>query len=375
MRKKLIINLQQYLYFKWAAGLFAFSFFFGVAANSIGYVVFLLLGLLNFTINFKSYSKAILKEKIILILGLFFLIIFVRELMNFQSIAIDSILMNSAFILIPVVVELNYKKIIDIYPFVLKAFVLGSCINVVINLFFAVYRGIIEIENGINFWYFTYDFFAEPFGIQPIYLACFYVFSIFILIQHKIFNNGVANYLLIFLLLVGVFLLAARNAILALIIIAPILYVIKNGFDWKKILLILSLFIVSGFFGLQNPVVKNRVFKFNQKGNFYSGINLRLEVWKSGIEASKENLFFGSGKAKGNILLLEEYKNKNLEIPLRDKYHVHNQYLQTFLNYGLIGLTTLVSIFFWLLVLMYRRRNYLALSWIVLFASACVTES
>jgi hypothetical protein len=63
MRNKLIINLQQYPYFKWGAGLFAISFFFGVAANSIGYVLFLLLGLLSFTIRFKSYSKPILKEK------------------------------------------------------------------------------------------------------------------------------------------------------------------------------------------------------------------------------------------------------------------------------------------------------------------------
>jgi len=375
MKKKLLDNLHQFPYFKWATCLFAISFYFGVAANSIGYGLFILLGLLNFTVNFKSYPKPIIKEKINLVLGLFFLIIFLRELISLQENETHNILINSAFLLIPLVFELNPKKIQVIYPFVLKAFVLGSSLNIVVNLLFAVYRGVIEIESGINFWYFTYDFFSEPFGIQPIYLACFYVFSIFILIDQKVFSKEILNFVLFFLLLLGVFLLAARNAILALIIIAPILYIVKNGFNWKKIFVIISLFAVSAFCALQNPVVKNRVLKFNQKGNFYSGTSLRLHIWESSIEVSKKNFLFGSGKADGNNMLWEEFENRNLEIPLRDRYHVHNQYLQTFMHYGLIGLITLVGIFMWLLVLMYRRSNYLALSWIVLFALACVTES
>lgn len=375
MKNKTISIINQLDYFKWGACLFALSFYFGVAANSIGFALFILCGVLNFLLNYKTLPKLVLKEKMGLILVLFFAVIFSREVSSGQ-IELDNILIpNATFLVLPFIFQVNYLRIKSIYPFVLKAFVIGSVISIIVNLSFAVYRGIIQVKSTINFWYFTYDFLSEPFGIQPIYLACFYVFAILILIDRKVFKYSILNYLLFLFLLLGIFLLAARNAILSLFVIMPVFYVIKNGFRWKKLLWIFLSFILLAFFALQNPVVKNRVLKFNQKGNFYSGSSLRLGIWNSGVAASKNNMLFGSGVVEGNRLLWEQFRKNELAIPFQKKYHTHNQYLQTLLHYGLVGLAVLVYTLLLFVVLMYRRKNYLALSWIVLFILASVTES
>jgi O-antigen ligase len=264
----------------------------------------------------------------------------------------------------------------NITPCILKAFLLGALINVSTNFIYAIYRGVIENEQGINFWYFTYEFLSEPFGIQPIYLGLFYVFAILIL-NH--FKSKIANvyfyYSAILLLTLGVFLLSARIAILCLILLVPLQLLFTKKISIKNILMLLGVFGISFLFAIQNPVVKNRIFKVTKEGNFYSGTSLRSTIWESAYYISKENIIWGLGEKKADILLVEEFKDRDLTIPAKYRYHSHNQYLQTLVQYGIIGLLVLLGALFWPMVLAVRKLNYLGLLWLLLFSISAVTES
>ena len=70
-----------------------------------------------------------------------------------------------------------------------------------------------------------------------------------------------------------------------------------------------------------------------------------------------------------------EFEKRDLKIPLKQNYHAHNEYLQTLLNYGAIGLIIVLCALFWPFKKALDRKNFLAVFWIALVALTAVTES
>jgi len=363
-------------YLKWAAMLFALSFSLGIAINSIAFLIFIFLGITKTIIDIIQKRGVFYFGKTNFVLIAFFIVICLRELTLDVQDGLSIIFNYSAFLAFPIVMGFQANRLENYRPLILKAFLFGCIFNASVNLFYAVYRGIIINESGVNFWYFTYEFFSEPFGIQPIYLGYFYLFGILILNsiqslrQHSIFYYFASS-----ILVLGVFLLAARNAIICLLILLPLYLLIQRQISIKKVVGITAIFAVAFLLAIQNPVVKNRILKVNNKGNFYSGTSLRTSIWESGYRASLENFIWGSGEKMGNELLLKEYEIRNLKTPIKYEYHAHNQYLQTLIQYGLLGLLTLMASYLWPLIRVFNEKEYLGLFWILLFSLTSVTES
>lgn len=372
--QKISLLFKEINFVKWAAVFLSVSFCLGIGINTIAYVLFITVGIV-FTIQDRFQKKSVQwKDFALLLIGVF-VIIAVREVVANDDVmkVLDKYL---SFLLLPLVVVFQSKRLKNEIPVILKAFLIGCLLSAVINLGFAFYRGIIINPSGINFWYFTYDFLAEPFKIQPIYLAFFYVFGIFIL-NHFDYSkkNKWFYYLAFFILATSVFSLSARNAIACLLILFPVYLFIKKKLSVKKALIVFGVLIGCFFIAIQNPIVKNRVFKAHKKGNFYSGSSLRLGVWESAYEVSKENFIWGSGKSVAESHLLEEYKKRDLLIPIKYNYNCHNQYLQFLVQYGVIGL-----VFFFFIIAIYSKKliqckNYLGLFWLLLFSITAITES
>ncbi len=275
--------------FQWSALLFSISFSFGIAANSIGFALFLLIGSAITISDLRQKKGSFDLKTANLFLVAFFAIIFIRELLVDWNESLGIIINYIPFLGIPVIISFQAKKLKKITPVVLKVFLVGCLLNVSINLSYAVYRGIIENEQGINFWYFTYEFLSEPFGIQPIYLGLFYVFGILILNHFKSETTNSYFYnATILILTLGIFLLSARIAILCLILLIPLQLLLIKKLSVRNILILISIFGIAFLFAIQNPVVKNRIFKVTKEGNFYSGTSLRSAIWESAYNVSKE---------------------------------------------------------------------------------------
>ncbi|MEK6152833.1 O-antigen ligase family protein [Flavobacteriaceae bacterium 3-367] len=361
---------------KWSAALFALSFTLGIAINSIAFFLFLFIGI-TITLNdvFKGNIKVDFKQFNLVLMALF-LIIAIRETVEHASNIVDVVYYYLSFLLLPLVIGFQANKMKGYLPIILKWFLIGCLVNATVNLGFAIYRGVLIRDEGINFWYFTYQFLVEPFGIQPIYLGFFYVFALLILVKLKHFGNNKFFYYFAFTLLtLSIVLLAARNAILCMLILVPAYLVVVGKGVLKKMLIASGIIGICFVVALQNPVIKNRVLKVNKKGNFYSGASLRYDIWESAYTVSKENFLWGLGEKKADTLLLKEFETRDLKIPLKHKYHAHSQYLQTLLHYGIVGLLLLFAAFLWPLRRALAYRNTLAIFWFFLVVLTAITES
>ena len=362
---------------KWATALFALSFTLGIAINSIAFSIFVFIGtVITLNDSFKGRIKVDFNRFNMALMALF-LVIAIRETLAGTVNIPDAVFSYISFLVLPLIIGFQANKIIGYLPIVLRFFLIGCVVNATVNLGFAVYRGILIRDEGINFWYFTYRYLAEPFGIQPIYLGFFYVFALLILIKLKRFGRYRLLYYFSFSLLsLSIVLLAARNAILCMIILVPIYHLVEAGKKGlKHTLLFLGLIGVCFVIALQNPLTKNRIWNVNKKGNLYSGTSLRYSVWESAYTVSKENFLWGLGEKKASALLLKEFEIRELKTPLKQKYHAHNQYLQTLLHYGCLGLLVLLGVFLWSFRHALAHKNFLAIFWIFLVLLTCVTES
>lgn len=371
---KLFLRYTNYL--KWSAILLGFSFTMGLALNSIAFLLFVLIGITTTIIDIVQQRAVFKFQKTNFILIVLFIVICLRELSLDISAGSSIAFAYIAFIAIPVIIGFQADRVKKYKSLIFQAFLFGCLINVSVNLFYAVYRGIIINEAGINFWYFTYEFFSEPFRTQPIYLGYFYLFALFILNsvqslrQHSLFFYSAFS-----VLVLGIFLLAARNAIVSLLVLLPLYLLIQKQISIKKVIGIALIFVGAFLLAIQNPVIKNRVLKVNKKGNFYSGSSLRANIWESAYIASQENIVWGSGEERGKSLLLREYETRSLKTPLKYQYHAHNQYLQIVIQYGIIGLLVLLGSYLWPFIRVINEKEYLGLFWIVLFSITSITES
>ena len=150
---------------------------------------------------------------------------------------------------------------------------------------------------------------------------------------------------------------------------------VRRVYSWKKLGIVVALFGAAFLLAIQNPVVKNRIFKVNRTGNFFSGTSLRTNIWKSALGVKDANLLWGSGEEQANSLLVEQYKSKKLLTPVKYKYHAHSLFLQTLVQYGLLGLLIITLLLCRPLLRAKRDRNILLLFWMVLFILTSITES
>ena len=136
----------------------------------------------------------------------------------------------------------------------------------------------------------------------------------------------------------------------------------------------------------QIPVIKERFMLalgieqkdvwINQYGDGKGVIqDVRPLKWKCAWNVIKENWFLGVGTGDGQEELQLQYKRINFDIAFNEEYNTHNQYLQTWLGLGLVGLLLLISCLIFPAISAFQRKNYLYMSFLMLFSICCITES
>ncbi|GAA4279497.1 hypothetical protein GCM10022259_42220 [Aquimarina mytili] len=94
----------------------------------------------------------------------------------------------------------------------------------------------------------------------------------------------------------------------------------------------------------------------------------RLLTWHASIKLIEESPLLGYGVGDTNEVLMEKYKELNYFHNYNNQYNAHNQFLQTFLQTGIIGFGVLMTIFVLLAFRMNRSRNELSV-FLILFIS------
>lgn len=91
--------------------------------------------------------------------------------------------------------------------------------------------------------------------------------------------------------------------------------------------------------------------------NSTESTQLRIFAWKASIDLIKQNPVLGYGTGDVNDVLLNKYNEKKYYGALSKQINAHNQYLQTLLSIGLIGLMPLLVFFLWYLYVGIKFQN------------------
>ncbi len=293
---------------------------------------------------------------------------------------------HQALVLIPLIFfdfELHEKNAAT----ALSLFVASRYLRSLICVFFNFYDSYTIYEKFIHEWLFSHDRLSEPIGMQAVYFAMYLSLCVLIILFKLkegwfIFSNRKKALLVILILWFFVFIVAlgARTMIVALMltIMGNLIYHALI-FRAYKILIVATLvpLIFAGLIFL-NPVVTTRFMDLrhsNAQETNYDSYFARINIWKPGLEAIGENLWFGVGTGDDQTELNKKYLKFGYKDGIEFNFNMHNQYLQTMLNLGVVGLVIFLSISVLQFGRGFLKRDLLYLSFLSLFMAGCLTES
>lgn len=281
----------------------------------------------------------------------------------------------------------------------LLLFFLISCAAVaVLNMLWSAVQW---MQNGFQtfyhyFYYVKVSHFLPSHPTHPSYLAMYMTFAS-ILAVHFLFiserftesKRGVRILLFsaIVLFSIFIFLLQSKAGLLIYfpLLIALALYLFNR--KKRRILLSLSLIIAavmlsfaflhfSSGYGNRLKLAYEDFFQ-NRKENVDNqhGVGMRLAVWDNSVEVFQEHFWFGVGAGDVVDYLMDAYAEDDLDLVIAHAYNSHNQYLQTAVGLGIVGLTALVSLLIWGIVIAVRRRSLLLFCFLLVVALNLVVES
>ncbi|EKO3418136.1 O-antigen ligase family protein [Vibrio fluvialis] len=139
----------------------------------------------------------------------------------------------------------------------------------------------------------------------------------------------------------------SRGVWLAFACALLVLFLNKFRFTFKKFILLLLLSSVASM--LSGSFIKQRIeqtryeFEQIQEGNMNTSIGLRLQMWQAAVKLAEGNWLLGLGNEHFEKLELL-YKQRKISKTLYDYHppHYHNQFIDSVVKSGLIGLAFLL---------------------------------
>jgi O-antigen ligase len=260
---------------------------------------------------------------------------------------------------------------------------------------------VVQERNDIN--YIFSDGLVLIYGKKAVYYSLYVAFSILVFLNIIWFQFQSFSYRkrfaviagIIFLLLI-LFLLASRTSLVVLILIvfstALVLGVRKGKLKHAALALLgvallfstLSFFfpqVFSRFHSLRNASFdfQNKAseyhFAFGNSEESWNGLNLRLAKWVCALDLIKEHPSFGVGTGDIKDDLVESYLNRSFYYAAEQRFDPHNQYIETTVGIGIVGLTVLCLFYFYPLYLAIRNKRWLFAAFMVLVIFCSITES
>jgi len=285
-------------------------------------------------------------------------------------------------LLIPLVlgayIELKTKEVI----LILRCFVI-SCILFAIA---AMVKAASDLyATGVNHFYYK-DLVSFTF-IHPSYIAMFEVFAV-VLLLFKLFGQWkqlafavrMVHVVVILFLLLFIFLLASKMAILSLFVLLNFtigLFAAPVYGKLKTFMLLLAINLAGLILIISLPKTRERfIMLFNYRDVGYANsTDSREEIWKSATEICMKHFFTGVGSGDAEQVLVDHYKENGFTKGVEERYNAHNQYLQVWIETGIGGLLLFLFILGWSVRQSLIARNYIWFCFLLLFIINIITES
>lgn len=280
---------------------------------------------------------------------------------------------------------------------IIFSFAFATATSSVGILIYGIWRA--AINNDLSLLY--NDNLSSIINFQSIYYAMLVNLAIFSFIYLWMENSFLINkslvILILFILFIVHFLLASRIAIIILYsstFIFAVFHILSKKLILEGLTLLMGLII--GIFMLVNffPKTINRfkeltITKFNfksmakeshfnmdLKSDQWNGANQRLALWECGWEVIKKNIIFGTTLGDKKEELKKEYARKEFYFAINADRNLHNNYLETWVSMGLIGLI-LLMLGFIILPLYYciKSNDWYGLMVVICFTISMISET
>ncbi|MDJ1501860.1 O-antigen ligase family protein [Xanthocytophaga agilis] len=313
------------------------------------------------------------------------------------------------------------QTLLDYIPLLLFPLVLGSMpslkkedIYTIVSLFIAscFVATLICVLTAVNIslWgnlqtndHWFYDIFTRPIDLNSIYFSFFLGFCTLCLGAY-LFDNirelsllkRTGLFLLIIYFLGVMLLLTSRTTLITTLVLGAInclLYLIKTeGKNMKTlgslmiapllvvILISQSSFLMQRFSDIKNlntnAVTENVHSRQKMNLPWSSSSAVRFAIWESSLGVIENNFFTGVGVGDTQEELVKMfYKNNYVFENGYQGYNAHNQFLQTMMASGLVGVLVLLGIFMVSFFLAWRQKNYFYMTFILYVFLNCLTEA
>ncbi|WP_157972939.1 O-antigen ligase family protein [Aureibaculum luteum] len=334
--------------------------------SGISIAIWCLLSLTTF-VKEKTIIKVTKNDLIsIVILSLLYIFYIGNYLFTLDVILIKKLETCLSFLVLPLFIILNKSNISkNTLNYSLVGFFMANTILALISWFKIFQTGFFKMLNDNNYYQPVFrNIFSDTTNIHLPYLGLFYVFSIFIGIysiqrEYRKYTIAIRSiiFLICILLFISMLFFTARMALLSFIIV--FIYWAFKSFQNKRLFasLFISLVLLTSIIVLLTPM-KERIFeaihtKFelpSEKLNDQSEhVNFRYGILYCSINVIKNNWLIGVGKNNVQRKLDECYDGftyNNYDDFKQTQYNSHNQYIDLWIAYGILGMVPLTISFF-----------------------------
>lgn len=328
-------------------------------------IVFFIFSLINYKVYYDKSIKNVFKFILIISIPFLLEVIFFWKNDSLYY-GIKSLEKSIACILLPLLIIPHFKftntfKILNKYS-IYTALIL--ILSLVLFIFFknSYFNKYLE---GIDLWQMGYVFSKFIGGIHApalnMYVSFVAIYVLYLAIDEFVTKSFSKKAILLFtLLLIYFFFLLLINTRIALVtfLLNSIIIFVFSKINIKKKILISSFFFIiligcTKVFIQKFPytVDKYTVHLFNNLDKVgkldqidhpeiavYGSLVTRLSIWKASYEVGKKNYLTGVGSSDAQNELINHYKETNQYFLSKYGFITHNQFLNFFIKYGIVGL-------------------------------------
>jgi len=291
-----------------------------------------------------------------------------------------------ALLLLPLIFASSEKLSRDEINGILWSFIVSNLSLGIICLSYATFQ---FYSSHINIFF--YHDLVGIFDSHATYYSMYLIFCIGALIflysrnaikwQPRLVVIGVTIFLAVLIYLLG-----ARSTVILFTftsIVFLLVYINRSGNSKVGVLFLIGFLLLVIVIVGNNPHLMERItelkdYRYELSENHiegYNGFTLRLAQWESSFSLIKKNLLLGLGIGDVQDQLQVVYQKNFLKYSYLERFNAHNEYIQTQLGVGLVGLTILLGSLVIQYYNSYKQKEFLYIFFIFLFSYCCITES
>lgn len=311
-------------------------------------------------------------------------IVYVIGIFNSENISAANfdVQLKLSLIVLPIAFLLSPKLSASELNKIFYCFTAGCFISSVVCLGIAAKR--YANEGSVVFFYNSLSFFLHP-SYFAMYITLMVSFLLYeILIKHATPRLSWIRLALIIYFLGFLFLLSSKAGLITMSLILFSTLIISYMRSGNKLLLGIMIGAIAGLliFIFFLPGNMNRYLSFakiisHDKVTEDTGESTseRFYVWKNGWQLIKEQPILGYGTGDVKDVLVNQYVKTGFEFGVKRRLNAHNQFMQTILAVGAMGITLLLFCFIFPIRLFKNTGSFIGFVFLIIVAINFMVES